>query len=204
MDLIVGLGNPGKEYEQTPHNLGFEVVNELARRWGASWRRVSHWRGELAEARRDAVGGAAGEPGTIRLLKPLTYMNLSGEAVRPCADFYRIEPERILVISDDLCLPLGRLRLRMAGSAGGHKGLISLIRHLGTENFPRLRVGCGPEEGAVENRVDYVLGRFSRAEWPWVEKITLLAADAVEMILREGMDRAGNEWNGRKIEPPGR
>ncbi len=201
MELIVGLGNPGATYQGTPHNLGFDVVEILARRWGFSWRRAPSWRSETAQGTARGTGAPCGRP--IRLLKPLTYMNLSGEAVGAFASYYQIEPREILVISDEIQLPLGRMRLRAEGSDGGHKGLRSVVQHLGTRDFPRLRIGCAPPSGRfVQDRVNFVLGRWSGSEREWVRRIVEAAADAVEAILRDGFDRAMTDFNRLSIPSP--
>ena len=132
--LIVGLGNPGEKYENTRHNVGFQVIDELAERQGKPVQRLKF----KALTGLLTIGGEK-----ALVMKPVTYMNLSGEAVRPAADFYKLPPERILVISDDVALAAGRLRIRAKGSAGGHNGLKSIIQHLGTDQFPRIRVGVG-------------------------------------------------------------
>lgn len=194
MKIIVGLGNPGVEYRFTPHNLGFSALDVAAARWGFSWRRIVRWRADVA---RGAYHGEA-----LALLKPQTYMNLSGEAVGPFCFYYKIDPSEVVVVSDDVCIPWGRLRLRPSGSDGGHKGLRSLIAHLGTREFPRIRVGCGPESGAITDRVDYVLGRMRAEAAPWVDAILDATVNALETILEAGMEAAMTKYNGLKIEPP--
>lgn len=184
--LIVGLGNPGKEYEGTRHNIGFEVVERFGRLNG------------IAILRRDfrgLVGDGRLAETRIYLLKPQTFMNLSGESV---AAFRRQKPlalEEIIVVADDIALPVGRLRLRAGGSAGGHNGLKSLIAHLHSQDFPRLRVGVGaPRDPAVQ--IDYVLGRFSRQEQDEVAHSVDRAVAALETWARDGIDRAMNQFNG--------
>ncbi len=178
MKLLVGLGNPGREYEGTRHNIGFRVADALAGRKGASWRK----RGDRMEA-------LAGE---LLLLKPLAFMNLSGPSVKACMAYREVAPVDCLVVCDDMALPVGALRLRGKGSSGGHHGLDSLIATLGTPEFPRLRIGIGapPGEGAA-----HVLGRFSASERPEVEAAVLRAADAAEAWLRLGLDRAQTLFN---------
>lgn len=193
MQLIAGLGNPGSTYVGTPHNLGFEVADALARRWGVAWREVGRWRA--------AVARRTGGEFAINLVKPLTYMNLSGEAVGAVADFYGIESAEILVIADDFNLPMGRIRLRASGTDGGHNGLKSIIQHLGTTEFPRLRVGCGPPEGAIRDAIGFVLGRMGSKERAWAERIVDRAADAAEAILEIGLERAMTRFNGMEIGP---
>ncbi len=191
MELIVGLGNPGRPYVGTPHNLGFEVVEELARRWVVLWRESSRFRARLARR--------GGGESAITLLKPLTFMNLSGEAVAKASDFYAIDSANILVVSDDVNLPWGRLRLRKSGTDGGHNGLKSIIQRLGTNAFPRIRIGCAPAEDDPRDRVDYVLGRLGEPERSWSSRIAVAAADAVEAILSDGFDRAMNRFNALEI-----
>jgi PTH1 family peptidyl-tRNA hydrolase len=147
--LIVGLGNPGREYLDTRHNIGFMILDRLAKRESAPFRRERRWKAEVAQ-----WGGTL-------LCKPLTFMNLSGESVRPLSSFYRFEPAEILVIVDDMALPLGRLRIRPSGSAGGHNGLQSIIENFGTPAIPRLRVGIGAAQGGA---IGHVLGRFALDE----------------------------------------
>jgi len=194
MQLIAGLGNPGTQYVGTPHNLGFEVADVLARRWGVAWREVSRWRG--------AVARKSGGDQTLTLLKPLTYMNLSGQAVGAVADFYGIDSGEVLAILDDFNLPMGRLRLRASGSDGGHNGLKSLIEHLGTTDFPRLRIGCAPSTGDMGDPVRFVLGRLTSRDRRWMERAVEAAADAVEAILDIGLERAMTHFNGFEIPPP--
>ena len=185
--LIVGLGNPGEKYENTRHNVGFQVVEELAQRQNAP----------IQKLRFKALTNLltiAGEK--VLVMKPVTYMNLSGEAVRPAADFYKIPPDHVVVISDDTALPVGRLRIRKGGSAGGHNGLKSIIQHLGTEEFPRVRVGVGEKPHPDYDLADWVLGRFQGEDKKAMDQAVKRAADAVECLLKEGADRAMNKFNG--------
>jgi PTH1 family peptidyl-tRNA hydrolase len=179
--LVIGLGNPGAEYERTRHNVGFNVVDFLASEWGLTWQHSKSWHALWAK----------GEHAI--LVKPTSYMNRSGEALSAVANFYKIEPAEILVVLDDLALEVGRLRLRMEGGTGGHNGLESIIVHFGTEAIPRLRIGIGaaPSEGAV----DYVLGRFFEEERPVVEKTIARAADAVKCAIDKGVLSAMNLFN---------
>jgi len=179
--LIVGLGNPGAEYERTRHNIGFNVVDSLASEWGLAWQHSKSWHALWAK----------GEHGI--LVKPASYMNRSGEPLAAVANFYKIEPAEILIVLDDFALELGRLRLRLEGGAGGHNGLESIIMHFGTEAIPRLRIGIGaaPSAGAV----DYVLGRFFEEERPMVEKTVARAADAVKCAIDKGVLSAMNLFN---------
>jgi PTH1 family peptidyl-tRNA hydrolase len=182
--LIAGLGNPGRRYAGTRHNIGYMVTDELARRLPPGERR-DRFDGEIIET---------GEPqGRIALLKPETFMNLVGNSVAPAARWYRVPPERLLVIYDDLDLRYGQLRLRPGGSSGGHRGLTSVIERLGTEDVPRLRIGIGrPEHG---NTVPYVLSRFSPEEERVLPEIIATAADAALSWYREGIESAMNAYN---------
>ncbi len=186
--LIVGLGNPGEKYENTRHNVGFQVVDELAERQHAPIQKLKF------KALTNLLT-IAGEK--VLVMKPVTYMNLSGEAVRPAADFYKIPPERILVISDDTALDAGALRIRTKGSAGGHNGLQSIIQHLGTDQFPRVRVGVGQKPHPDYDLADWVLGKFQGEDKKAMDAAVKRAADAVECLLREGPDRAMNRFNGK-------
>jgi len=186
MKLVVGLGNPGSEYRDTRHNVGFLVVDEIARRWRLS----EAWR-EKFEALH--VKTAVGEEAVI-VAKPLTFMNLSGQAVAGLAAFYKIDPADVLVVTDDVALPVGRLRARPEGGAGGHNGLKSIIQHLGTPAFPRIRVGVGRGDDR-RDLVDHVLGRFEAGERDTVSAAVLRAADAAEMFIAEGIERVMNVFN---------
>ncbi len=178
--LVVGLGNPGREYADTRHNVGFLLVDRLANRDRADWRRERRWQADVARA------------GTVHLCKPLTYMNLSGQSVRAAADFYKIAPGEILIVLDDFALPLGKLRLRPGGSSGGHNGLKSVIEHLGTQEVPRLRIGIGGADGST---VDHVLGRFALAEREPLEQSLARAVDAVDFAQTRGLEAAMNNYN---------
>lgn len=191
--LIVGLGNPGGRYVGTRHNVGFEVVDLLAARAGVRLRR-GRLRGVQAEAR---VAGVR-----VILLEPRTYMNLSGAAVRAAADYYRVAPSHLLVVCDDVHLPLGQLRLRRGGSAGGHNGLISIIETLGRQDFPRVRVGVGEPPPYME-QVDYVLARFGPGQLAAVGAAIARAGDAVETWLAAGIEEAMNRFNQRPSSADG-
>jgi PTH1 family peptidyl-tRNA hydrolase len=184
MKAIVGLGNPGPEYTGTRHNVGFEVIDELARRWGM---KLKSWKSVASMA-------VAKDHGAL-LAEPKTFMNLSGEAVQRISAFHQIEPSDLLIVVDDVNLPLGRLRLREMGSAGGHNGLKSVIQHLGTA-FPRLRVGVGRGDSR-RDLADHVLARFDSDEAAEVERMTARAADAVEMFVAEGIGPPMNRFNAR-------
>jgi len=189
--LIVGLGNPEPKYDQTRHNIGFAVVDGLAIAWGRPWQDHKRFQGWFSE------GGQAGQK--RYLLKPKTYMNLSGQSVRAVLDWYKLEPASVLVVYDDMDLPLGRLRLRLSGSAGGHNGMKSLISHLGTQHFPRLRLGIGKSDGSKDT-IAHVLGRFTPAETPVVEKSLQLAIEAIEYSLRQGIPKTMSRFNSQTIQ----
>ncbi len=185
--LLVGLGNPGEKYENTRHNVGFQVIDELAERQGKPVQRLKF-------KALTALLTISGEK--VLVMKPVTYMNLSGEAVRPAADFYKIPPERILVVSDDVALPAGRLRIRAKGSAGGHNGLKNIIQHLGTDQFPRIRIGVGEKPSPDYDLADWVLGRPQGEDRQAVDAAIRRAADAVECILAQGLERGMGKFNG--------
>jgi PTH1 family peptidyl-tRNA hydrolase len=190
--LIVGLGNPGREYQETRHNVGFRVVETLAERHGIDLKKHRH-QAAYGEGR---IAGRA-----VLLAKPLTFMNLSGQAVTALVRYHNLTPADLLVICDDVNLPVGRLRLRMKGTAGGHNGLKSIIGSLGSAEFPRLRIGVGAPDGRP--MVDHVLGRFSRDEGEAIAIALAEAADAVELFLRDGPEAAMNRYNvGEKPEKP--
>nr|WP_142398848.1 aminoacyl-tRNA hydrolase [Bacillus thuringiensis] len=185
MKLIVGLGNPGREYELTRHNVGFMAIDELAKRWNIS----------LNEQKFKGVFGAGFVNGEkVILLKPLTYMNLSGESIRPLMDYYKIDVEDFVVMYDDLDIPVGKLRLRMKGSAGGHNGVKSTISHLGTQEFQRIRMGIDRPKNGMKV-VDYVLGRFTSEEIPDVNHSIEKAADACEEWLNKPFLQIMNTFN---------
>lgn len=190
MRLVVGLGNPGKQYEKTRHNIGWMVVDRCCARRGIEPTRKAH------EARYAVYG--IGREQTV-FMKPLTYMNLSGQAIRAFVDFYQIEPADVLVVCDDLALPVGQLRLRAGGSSGGQKGLESTIRHLGTDRFPRLRVGIGAPPPYMD-AADYVLGRFAGEDEQKIAEAIERAADAVNMWIREGVEATQAKFNVRARE----
>lgn len=189
MYIIAGLGNPGKEYINTRHNVGFGVIDILADKYNIS----------VLELRSKAlVGKGMMEGRRVILVKPLTYMNLSGESIRPIVDYYKADAEQeLIVISDDVSLPPGGLRIRKRGSAGGHNGLKNIIRQMGTENFTRIRLGVG-EKPRNYDLADWVLGHFNGEERKAVDEAADRAVHAVELILSEGADAAMNIFN-RKI-----
>jgi PTH1 family peptidyl-tRNA hydrolase len=195
LQLLVGLGNPGDRYSDTRHNVGFLALDRLAEREHGGFRQQSRLHGLLAD-----VGSG---PQRLRLLKPQTYMNDSGRSIRAALDWFGLTPQQILVVVDDMDLPLGRLRLRASGSAGGHNGLRSSIAHLGTEAFARLRIGIGAPAGDPgqrrERTVSHVLGRFSAEERPILDQVLAEVVSGVDLIRRQGVERAGNRLNGFRI-----
>lgn len=185
--LLVCLGNPGTQYENTRHNVGYMVADEVAERQNKPIQRLKF----KALTNVLTISGRQ-----VLVMKPVTYMNLSGEAVRPAADFYKIPPERILVVSDDTALAAGRLRIRAKGSAGGHNGLKSIIQHLGTDQFPRLRVGVGEKPHPDYDLADWVLGKFQGEDKKAMDAAVKRAADAIECILADGLERGMSRFNG--------
>ncbi|MFI4886668.1 MAG: aminoacyl-tRNA hydrolase [Steroidobacterales bacterium] len=192
LTLIVGLGNPGPTYARTRHNAGFELVDELARRTGASLRHEGRHQGELARA---SIAGTE-----VWLLKPMTYMNLSGQSVRSVAGFYRIAPQSILVAHDELDFPPGVVRLKEGGGAGGHNGLRDIMAQLG-DAFWRLRIGIG-HPGDRDAVLDYVLGRPLAADAGLIREAVVAAADAVAVMLTEGGPKAMNRLHRRESASP--
>jgi len=213
ISLVVGLGNPGAEYERTRHNIGFMAIDRLSNSWGISIGKEKRFYGIFGEGR---LSGRLSGSGKMRLLKPTTYMNVSGQSVRACADWFKLSPENILVIYDDMDLPLGKLRLRPSGSAGGHNGMKSIISHLGTQNFPRLRLGIGRggkvaddanngdhqaiASKANQNVTNHVLGGFSTTETKILPKILDLTESTVASILADGLEKAMSLYNSRSID----
>ena len=184
--LIVGLGNPGKKYEQTRHNVGFMVVDRLASNCGAELANHLRWRAHVAKL-----------PGSgVILMKPQTFMNESGQSVGAALRFYKLEPEQVLVVYDDVSIPFGSLRFRMAGSAGGHNGIKSIIAHLGGDRFPRLKIGIGND--TRNSMTGHVLGKFSTGEANELENTLATAAEAVQLSLSDGVEAAANAFNTRK------
>lgn len=184
MKVIVGLGNPGREYKDTRHNIGFKVLEELA----------SRYRVEKQESRFDAIIGhirIAGEK--VLLVKPLTYMNLSGKAVQPLMHWYKLDLHELMVVYDDMDLAMGTLRIRKKGGNGGHKGMTSISERLGSQDFARSRVGIGrPQSGEA---VNWVLGRFTADEQEQMQIVVKNTADALEKWVRMGIDEAMNAYN---------
>jgi PTH1 family peptidyl-tRNA hydrolase len=192
MKLVVGLGNPGRRYEATRHNVGFVVVAEVAHRCGASPARSAF----EAETRDVSIRGQR-----VLLMRPLTYMNRSGLSVQQARDFYKLPLEAVLVVCDDFNLPLGRLRMRPSGSAGGHNGLKDIIARLGSEQFSRLRLGVGPVPPGWD-AADFVLGRFAAGDQAVVEGMIQRAADAVEDWVQHGTAWCMNRYNAAADGPP--
>ncbi|NCC78079.1 MAG: aminoacyl-tRNA hydrolase [Clostridia bacterium] len=184
MYLIAGLGNPGKDYEHTRHNAGFMVLDRLAEKLGIQFDR-NKFKGKVAEGR---IGSEK-----VVLLKPQTFMNLSGESIREAADFYKLLPEEVLLVFDDVSLEVGKIRIRKKGSAGGHNGIKSTILHLATENFPRVKVGVGAPR---QDMVKHVLGKFTEEEVQRMDQSLSASRDAVIAILENGIDSAISEYNG--------
>ena len=184
--LLVCLGNPGKEYENTRHNIGFLAADALERRCGVKINRL-RYRALTGEVE---LGGER-----VLVLKPQTFMNLSGEAVKLAGAFYKIPPERVLVISDDVALPLGKLRIRAGGSAGGHNGLKNIIAHLGTDQFPRIRVGVGAPAHPDREMIGWVIGKFTPEERRVVDEGRARAAPAPAYKIEKGVQEAQNRFN---------
>ena len=197
LKIVIGLGNPGTKYSGTRHNIGFMALERMASSAGFTFRQQTKLHGLAAET---GVGDQR-----LRLLMPQTYMNDSGRSIRAALDWYGFAPEQLLVLVDDMDIPLGRLRLRAQGGAGGHNGLRSTIQHLGSQVFPRLRIGIGaPAENPEERRaktVSHVLGSFSKSEQTSVDAVLDGVLDAVVRIQRLGLERAGNWINGFRYPP---
>jgi len=188
--LIIGLGNPGKAYEQTRHNVGFRIVESFAERNGFAFRHASHLVGELALGRRDGK--------KVMLLLPTTFMNSSGDAVGRCVSYYRVPMDQLMVVCDDIALPVGSARIRMKGSPGGHNGLKSIEAHLGTEHYARFRIGVGnPEVGEL---ADHVLGTFLEKEKPMIEEVIQKAVAVLELWVSAGIAAAMQAANAQSQE----
>jgi PTH1 family peptidyl-tRNA hydrolase len=188
MYLIVGLGNPGKQYDMTRHNIGFHTIDYIAEKYGA----------RMTKLKFKAVYGEciiAGEK--VYLVKPQTYMNLSGDSVAEMAQFYKIPPENIIIINDDISLDTGRIRIRKKGSAGGHNGLKSIILRLNSDEFPRVKMGVGAPKHDDYDLADFVLGRFTKEEIPVMEEAIKKAEGAVSEIIKNGTESAMNKYNAK-------
>ena len=184
--LIVGLGNPGDQYENTRHNVGFRALDELAEIANVSVQKLKY----KALTNTATVSGCK-----VLLMKPVTYMNLSGEAVGEAARFFKIPPEHVIVLSDDTSLPVGKLRIRKSGSAGGHNGLKSIIQHLGTDQFPRIKIGVGEKPHPDYDMADWVLGKFPPADKKVIDEMVQKAAKAVEYYMKDGPEKAMGKFN---------
>ena len=185
--MLVGLGNPGSKYERSRHNVGFRAIDLLCRTHGCRADRL----------RLKALTGFCELGGQkVLLVKPMTYMNLSGQAVRPLADYYKIPPEHILVIFDDVSLPVGKLRVRPDGSAGGHNGVKSLIAELGTQSFPRIRIGVGEKPHPDYDLADWVLSSFTAQEEKALAPVLERAVEAAQTVVEADVTRAMNRYNG--------
>jgi peptidyl-tRNA hydrolase, PTH1 family len=191
--VIVGLGNPGAKYDRTRHNIGFEVVDLLAKGWQIHLSEQKKYQGFFGE-------GLAGNT-KVRLLKPQTYMNNSGQSIRAVLDWYKLPAESVLIIYDDMDLPVGKLRMRLSGSAGGHNGMKSAIAHLGTQAFPRLRLGIGSAKNADVDKdtISHVLGKFAPSEAAIVAEAIKLSAEMVEYSLKQGVEKAMSLYNNRTV-----
>jgi PTH1 family peptidyl-tRNA hydrolase len=190
--LVVGLGNPGKEYFQTRHNAGFLVTDRLVSRWRIGWKLEKRFTARIARTDRNSA--------KVLLCQPQTFMNASGEAVRAVLDYYRVSPAQMLVVVDDADLPMGTIRLRPGGSSGGHHGLESIETQLGTREYARLRVGIGRQSGAREI-TGHVLGRFNSTEAALVDRVLAAASNQIECWLDEGLEKAMCLFNGVINDP---
>jgi PTH1 family peptidyl-tRNA hydrolase len=185
--LIVGLGNPGKQYENTPHNLGFEVVELLARRSGVEFQEARKFQSVMTQV---MLGSHK-----VHLMKPLTYMNLSGQAARPAAEYFEIPVENVVAICDDINLPFGKLRVRAKGSHGGQNGLRNMIDQFGSDAFARVRLGCQPNH-PVGNLADYVLGKMGKEKRELADLVVQKAADCIQALVEQGIEKTMAEYNG--------
>jgi len=192
MQIIIGLGNPGGTYKGTRHNVGFETIDKLAYDFNITMKKNTRFRAEVGEGRMANK--------KVMLVQPTTYMNLSGEAVRAILDFYKLLPQDIIVIYDDINLPVGDIRVREKGSAGGQKGMVDIIHQLHTDEFTRVRIGVGDKPPGWKLN-DYVLSRFLREEWDDMIKGITKAGDAVELILKQGAKDAMNFYNKKLAKP---
>ncbi len=186
MYLIAGLGNPGKQYEMTRHNIGFEVIDYISDEYSIKVNKIKH-KGLIGE-------GFIGRE-KVALLKPQTFMNLSGESIREAASFYKIPPENIIVIYDDISLATGSVRIRAKGSAGGHNGIKSIIYQLESDNFPRIKLGVGQPRHKDYDLKDFVLGRFAKEEIKELEDVIRTIPDIINTIITLGCDRAAGKFN---------
>ena len=185
--LLVGLGNPGDKYDNTRHNVGFAAIDQLAEELRVPVQKLKY----RALTQTVELGGAK-----VLLMKPITYMNLSGEAVGEAALFFKIPADHVLVLSDDVSLPVGKLRIRKGGSAGGHNGLKSIIQHLGTDQFPRVKIGVGEKPHPDYDMADWVLGKFAGEDLKTITQAIQRAGKAAECYIHDGPDQAMNRFNG--------
>ncbi|MGN8896898.1 aminoacyl-tRNA hydrolase [Flavonifractor sp. HCP28S3_F3] len=185
--LLVGLGNPGDKYDNTRHNVGFAAIDQLAEELKVPVQKLKY----RALTQTVELGGAK-----VLLMKPITYMNLSGEAVGEAARFFKIPADHVLVLSDDVSLPVGKLRIRKGGSAGGHNGLKSIIHHLGTDQFPRVKIGVGEKPHPDYDMADWVLGKFTGEDLKTITQAIQRAGKAAECYIQDGPDKAMNKFNG--------
>lgn len=185
--LLVGLGNPGDKYDNTRHNVGFAAIDQLAEELRVPVQKLKY----RALTQTVELGGAK-----VLLMKPITYMNLSGEAVGEAARFFKIPADHVLVLSDDVSLPVGKLRIRKGGSAGGHNGLKSIIQHLGTDQFPRVKIGVGEKPHPDYDMADWVLGKFTGEDLKTISQAIQRAGKAAECYIHDGPDQAMNRFNG--------
>jgi PTH1 family peptidyl-tRNA hydrolase len=195
ISLIVGLGNPGPKYAGTRHNIGFEIIDQLSKRFSIPLKEERRFQGEYGN-------GFSPTRQKLHLLKPTTFMNRSGQSIRAVLDWLKLEPSAVLVIYDDMDLPIGRLRLRLSGSAGGHNGMKSAISHLGTQEFCRMRIGIGSADKSREPGravVSHVLGSFSKEERQHMDKVVDVAVRAMEKSLSDGVEKAMSLYNGNEI-----
>ena len=188
MYLIAGLGNPSKNYEGTRHNIGFTMIDAIGEKFGIDVTTKKH---------KALVGRGIIDGMRVILAKPQTYMNLRGESIREIADFYKIEPENIIIIYDDISLDVGRLRIRKKGSAGGHNGIKNIIAHLGTQEFPRIKVGIGNKPEGWD-LADYVLSKYSKAEQEALKEASDDVIGAVRLMIMDDIDAAMNRYNAKK------
>jgi peptidyl-tRNA hydrolase, PTH1 family len=186
--LIAGLGNPGAKYARTRHNVGFQLVERLAKQWQAAWKADKKFHANISRVERNS--------GPVILCEPQTFMNASGEAIGPLVNFYQVPFKQIVVAVDDADLPLGQIRMRMRGSSGGHHGLESIEKHLGTQDFARLRIGIGRTADGQREITDYVLAPFSAAETILMDKVLMTAAEQIECWLNFGIEKAMSQFNG--------
>ncbi|MGL5615868.1 MAG: aminoacyl-tRNA hydrolase [Sarcina sp.] len=188
MFLIVGLGNPGKEYEKTRHNIGFEIIDYISDKYNIEVNR---------EKFKGLYGSGLINGNKVILLKPTTYMNLSGDSIREVMNFYNITEEEVIIIYDDISLEIGKIRIREKGSAGGHNGIKSIIKNLGGDKFPRVKVGVG---APPHDLVSHVLGKFNKEDWAHILKVMPVVADATLEAVNNSVKEAMNKFNGTTVE----